>query len=279
MRVDTLWQYPVKTMIGSSVPSVHLGPLGIVGDRRWALRDTSRGTIANCRSHGSLMQFAAHHDADTDMVTITFPDGQMMSSGDPRLGEALSAAVGATLELQSLAPATDLDFYRHPPADADLDLMAYLREIFGREGDEPLPDFSKFSPDVMEYETPPGTFYDCYPLMVMSTSALRSMAAALPDSVIDVRRFRPSMVVDTGDAEGHPEFDWTGQRFSLGTAVIEVKNDCPRCASLTKALTPDVPADRAILRHVVRDLGQAVGVYCTVVRPGTINVGDELLAV
>jgi uncharacterized protein YcbX len=142
-----------------------------------------------------------------------------------------------------------------------------------------LPDFSKFSPDVMEYETPPGTFYDCYPLMVMSTSALRSMAAALPDSVIDVRRFRPSMVVDTGDAEGHPEFDWTGQRFSLGTAVIEVKNDCPRCASLTKALTPDVPADRAILRHVVRDLGQAVGVYCTVVRPGTINVGDELLAV
>jgi uncharacterized protein YcbX len=112
--------------------------------------------------------------------------------------------------------------------------------------------------------------------MLMTTSALRSMQAALPDSIIDVRRFRPSMVVDTGDVDGHPEFEWSGSRFAIGTAVIEVKNDCPRCASLTKPIAPDVPADRAILRHVVRDLGQAVGVYCTVVQPGTVSVGDEL---
>jgi uncharacterized protein YcbX len=277
MRVGELWRYPVKTMIGSSVSSVELNSLGIVGDRVWALRDTTRGTIANCRSHGTLMQFTAHAGPE-GAVIISFPDGRVMSSVDDGFVEALSLAVGTPLELQSLAPASDLDFYRHPPADADLDLTAYLREIFGREGDEPLPDFSKFAPEVMEYETPPGTFYDCYPLLLMSTSAMRSMAQALPDSVIDVRRFRPSLVVDTGDESGHPEFAWTGRRFALGTAVIEVKNDCPRCASLTKALTPDVPADRAILRHVVRDLGQAVGVYCTIIQPGTVQVGDELVA-
>lgn len=128
----------------------------------------------------------------------------------------------------------------------------------------------------MEFETPPGTLYDCYPLMIMSTSALRSMAAAVPDSVIDVRRFRPSLVIDTGDAEGHPEFAWSGQRFSLGSTVLEVINDCPRCAAITREITPEVPADRAILRHVVKDLGQAVGVYARVLQPGTINVGDEL---
>ena len=275
MRVDALWQYPVKTMIGSTVPSVHVGPLGIAGDRQWALRDTGRGTIANCRSHGALMQFRAEHGPDGSAL-ITFPDGRSISTADRSLDAALSAALDTTVELQALAPATDLDFYRHPPADADLDLMAYLREIFGREGDEPLPDFSKFAPEVMEFETPPGTFYDCYPLMVMTTSALRSMQAALPDSVIDVRRFRPSIVVDSGDADGHPEFEWTGRRFAIGRAVIEVKNDCPRCASLTKQVAPDVPADRSILRHVVRDLGQAVGVYCTVVKPGEVSVGDEL---
>jgi uncharacterized protein YcbX len=126
----------------------------------------------------------------------------------------------------------------------------------------------------MEFDSPPGAFHDCFPLMVMSTSALRSMAAALPGSVVDVRRFRPSFVVDTGDEPGHPEFSWAGRRFALGTAVIEVVNDCPRCVAITKQVAPDIPADREVLRHVVRDLGQAVGVYCNVVQPGTFSVGD-----
>jgi MOSC domain-containing protein YiiM len=30
------------------------------------------------------------------------------------------------------------------------------------------------------------------------------------------------------------------------------------------------------LRHVVRDLGQNVGVYATVVTPGVARVGDQL---
>jgi uncharacterized protein YcbX len=276
MRVEALWQYPVKTMIGEQVPSVQLDALGIHGDRTWAVRDLARGTIANARSHGALMQFASRRDPDGTVV-ITFPDGRERSTTDLVVNDELSAALGLSLELQSLAPAEDLEFYRHPPAEADLDLMEYLRTIFGREGDEPLPDFSKFAPEVIEFETPPGTFYDCYPLLLMSTSSLRSMAQALPDSVIDVRRFRPSLMIDTGDEPGHPEFEWAGRQFAIGTAVIEVKNDCPRCASLTKAIAPDVPADRRILRHVVKDLGQAVGVYCTVVQPGTIELGDELL--
>ncbi|MEI8237945.1 MAG: MOSC domain-containing protein [Actinomycetota bacterium] len=275
MRVDALWQYPVKTMMGIEVPSVDLASVGIIGDRTWAVRDLERGTIANSRSHGGLMQYAAV-PAGPAAATIVFPDGTTIRTDDPAIHERLSNAMQTPVALQSLASADDLDFYRHPPADPALDLMEYLRTIFGREGDEPLPDFSKFAPEVMEYETPPGTFYDCYPLMLMTTSALRSIQTALPDSVIDVRRFRPSIVVDTGDLDGHPEFEWTGRHFAIGTAVIEVKNDCPRCASLTKELAPDIPADRAILRHVVRDLGQAVGVYCTVVTPGTIAVGDEL---
>jgi uncharacterized protein YcbX len=129
---------------------------------------------------------------------------------------------------------------------------------------------------VGEFQSPPGTFYDCYPILVMSTSSLRSLAEALPDSAVDVRRFRPTFVVDTGDASGHPEFEWTGRRFSIGSAVIEVINDCPRCAAITKQVTPEIPQDRAILRHVVKEMGQAVGVYAKVVQPGIITQGDEV---
>ncbi len=163
--------------------------------------------------------------------------------------------------------------------------MAELRGIFGRTDDEPLPDFSVFPPELAEFESPPGTYHDCYPLMVMTTSALRALAAAVPESVVDVRRFRPSFVVDTGDdgadasTPGHPEFDWRGRRARIGSATIEFGAPCPRCVMVTREIDESIPADPAILRHVVRDLDQNLGVYATIVEPGRVQIGDtfELL--
>lgn len=274
MQLDTIWRYPVKSMIGGVVESATLDVDGIVGDRLWAVRDDELGVIGNTRKMGALMQLAAVAEPDGS-VTITLPDGSTTSSRSSDAGAVLSAHLGQPVSRWARPSAADLDFYRRAPFTGD-DLMAELRSIFAREDDEPLPDFGKFPEVSMEFETPPGALYDCYPLMLMSTSALRALAAAVPQSVIDVRRFRPSLVVDTGDQPGHPEFDWAGRRFAIGTAVVEVLNDCPRCAAITKQISPDVPADRSILRHVVKDLGQAVGVYATVVQPGVVTVGDEL---
>ncbi len=273
MKLSSIWTYPVKTMIGNEVPTADLDEVGVVGDRVWGVRDLATGAVANARKHGGLMQFAAVECGD-GVVEVTLPDGRRVRSDDPAVDDVLSAALGTSVALQPRPPASDDAAYRRLPF-ASADPMAELREIFAREEDEPLPDFTKFPEVVMEYETPPGALYDCYPLMVMTTSALRSLRAAVPASVIDVRRFRPSLVIDSGDAPGHPEFEWSGQRFAIGTAVIEVINDCPRCAAITKQIAPDVPTDRAILRHVVKDLGQAVGAYARVVQPGTVAVGDE----
>jgi uncharacterized protein YcbX len=276
MHVTELWNYPVKSMIGSRVPEADFTELGMLGDRTWALRDVAGGYLANTRQTPGIMQFAAT-PLPTGHVAISLPDGRSLTSSDADANEVLSEALGREMRLERLPSASDLDYFRRKPDASVVDPMAHLRDIFAREADEPLPDFTKFGPSVMEFESPPGTFYDCFPLMIMSTSALRSMAAALPDSVVDVRRFRPTFVVDTGDAPGHPEFDWTGQRFAIGSAVVEVINDCPRCASLTKQINADIPQDRAILRHVVKDLGQAVGMYANVVQPGTITQGDDLV--
>jgi uncharacterized protein YcbX len=142
-----------------------------------------------------------------------------------------------------------------------------------------LPDLGQFPPEVMEFESPPGTYYDCWPLMVMTTSALRALGEALPDSVVDVTRFRPSLVIDSGEEPGHPEFSWGGRRATLGEAEIEFLGPCPRCVMVTRAVGKDVPEDRAVLRHVVRDLDQNVGVYARITRPGRIGAGDPLVFV
>ncbi len=275
MRVHEIWNYPVKSMIGATVASAELSPLGVVGDRAWALREVERGIVANTRQTPGIMRLAAEATVEGGVV-ITLPDGRTVSSADPDVDDVLSAELGRAVVLTALPPVDQLDSYRRRPPPPSADPMADLREIFGRDEEEPLPDFTKFGPAIMEFETPPGTFYDCFPLMILSTSALRSMAEAVPGSVIDVRRFRPSFVIDTDDEPGHPEFGWAGRRLAIGAAVVEVVNDCPRCAAITKEVTADVPQDRAILRHVVRDLGQAVGVYANVVQPGIIHAGDEV---
>jgi MOSC domain-containing protein YiiM len=48
---------------------------------------------------------------------------------------------------------------------------------------------------------------------------------------------------------------------------------------VTRAVAGDVPADRAILRHIVRDLDQNLGVYARVTKHGTVSVGDEMTLV
>jgi uncharacterized protein YcbX len=281
VHVAEIWSYPVKSMVGTTVPAAEIGPSGIVGDRTWAARDQVRGGIRGAKVLGGLMRLSARYVEDGSApvaqrsggaVAIDLPDGTTVTTDDPDVHARVSAAIDHEVVLEPLRPAEDLDHYRRGEPYHD-DLMVELRAIFGREEDEPLPDLSAFPPEIIEFESPPGTYYDVHPLLLMSTSALRSLAEALPDSAVDVRRFRPSVVVDTGDAVGHPERDWIGRRVRLGDATVEVVGGCPRCVMVTREIDASLPQDRRILRHVVRDLGQDVGVYATVVDPGRVEVG------
>jgi uncharacterized protein len=280
MQVSELWRYPVKSMVGETVDAIQLGSLGIVGDRTWAARDLERGGIRGAKKIGTLMRLAAHDLGDGD-VEITLPDGSTVRTNDVDVHERVSAALDHPVHLERLRPADDLDHYRRGAPDSD-DVVAELRGIFGREADEPFPDFSVFPPIIAEFESPPGTYYDVFPLMVMTTAALAALGRALPDSNVDVRRFRPSLVIDAGDSgadastPGHPEFDWSGRRAALGSATIEFGAPCPRCVMVTREINDEIPADRSILRHIVRDLGQNLGVYATVVTPGRVALGDAL---
>ena len=89
-------------------------------------------------------------------------------------------------------------------------------------------------------------------------------------------------MIDTGDdgadasTQGHPEFEWTGRRATIGSATVEFGAPCPRCVMVTREIDASIPADPSVLRHIVRDLDQNLGVYATIVTPGRVAVGDEL---
>ena len=276
MRLSQIWTYPVKSMVGETISSCELNDLGIVGDRIWATRDLERGGIRGAKKIGALMQFSAERvDLARRTVKITAPNGESFLTNEADSSEKLSSLLGHRVVLEELPDASDVEHFRRGPSDTD-DVLAEMRAVFGRTEDEPLPDFSIFPPEVMEFESPVGTHHDCYPLMVMTTSALAAMKAAVPNSVVDVKRFRPSLVVDSGDVDGHLEFQWKNKHIAIGSAVIEILDPCPRCVMVTRAINNDIPEDRAVLRHIVRDLNQSVGVYARVLSPGKCSVGDEV---
>lgn len=278
MSVHSIWKYPVKSMVGGTVDQAQLSLLGIAGDRHWAVRSLEIGGIRGAKKIGGLMGFAAEF-VDAMRVRVILPDGSEVHSDDADVDARISAALGHDVTLVSLPADGNIDHFRRGPSTG-ADPMTELRDVFGREPDEPLPDFSAFPPEVVEFESPPGTHYDCWPLMVMTTSALRALGTALPGSNVDIRRFRPSLVIDTDSAgtEGHPEFSWTGRTATIGEdgARIEFLKPCPRCVMTTREVFGGIPADRAVLRHIVRDLDQNLGVYARVINPGTVRAGDAL---
>ncbi len=275
-RIAELWRHPVKSMEGERVERAALGVNGILGDRVWAVRDEERGGIRGAKKIPALMTCKARYadEPSADKIPapeISLPDGECLRADSPDAAARLSAALGHKVTLWPLRPASDLAHYQRGAPD-HADVLTELRSIFGRNSDEPLPDFSQFPPEIMQYESPPGTYFDVHPLHLLTDATLRQLQAIAPTSIIDVRRFRPNLVIET-EAEGFVEAGWTGRKLRIGSALIEVGHPCPRCVMITHGFD-DVPRDPGLMRTVVREANQNVGSYATVAQPGELRVGD-----
>jgi len=300
-RVREIWRYPVKSMGGERLACSHVGSYGLWGDRGWGIRDDATGVIHNAKRHPILMQCSAVYRAapradHIPHVDITLPDGAMISSDSPAVSQRLSELMGRRVVLRPLQPAADTAYYRRrEPGSALLGRLAQyrpvrrllqwavfrgriakeLREAFGREPGEPLPDLADVPGTVFEFYTPPGTYFDLFPIHVLTTSTLQLMSRLNPAANWDVRRFRPNVLVDTESTTAAVENDWVGRAIRIGGFVVKGELPTIRCAMPMHAQA-DLPRDPSVLRTIVREASQCLGLYASVIEPGRVGIGDPV---
>jgi hypothetical protein len=286
-RVVELARYPVKSMQGERLDRAQLGLQGILGDRSWALRDDERDALTNAKRFAPLMSMRARFTREPDAadrsptVEIVDARGARILSDAEGVDAWLSERLEHPVSLWPLLPASVESHYRREPPQPGADLEAGMREVFARAVDEPLPDLSKFPSVLFSHSSPPGTYFDAFPLLILTTAALaeleRRARASGSDSRFDVRRFRPNLLIESGEA-GFVEDAWCDRELRIGTARLKVELRCPRCIMTTHGFD-DLPRDPRVMRALVQHHGGDLGVYASVIEPGEIRVGDvvELL--
>jgi uncharacterized protein YcbX len=130
---------------------------------------------------------------------------------------------------------------------------------------------------VTDFDLPEGTFFDLAVVHLLTTATLDRLRELYPEGRLEVRRFRPNIVVATGPEEqGFVENDWIGRTISIGGELrLRVSGLCPRCVMITLA-QGDLPKDSGILRTAAQNNHANVGVYADVVKGGTVRRGDHV---
>ena len=300
--IQQIWRYPVKSMAGEKLSDCTVGALGLPGDRGWAVKDEEKSEIKTGTRIPLLMQCASKYrehpsDGNIPHVKISFPDGSSVDSDNPEVNSRLSSALGKQVKLWPRQPASNKEHYRRPGAAARLiaplvdvpgfrallptliklpSIDATLRAGFSRTADEPVPDISNLPKELFQFTSPLGTYFDAFPIHVLTSASLAVMSNANPTADWNLRRFRPNFFVETvAGLEGLVESEWAGRTLRIGSVEVKCEIPAVRCGMTTNAQT-GLAKDNSVLRTIVKEAQQNLGVYASVSSNGEVKEGDRV---
>lgn len=247
--VAECWRYPVKSFQGLPAERIEIGPAGPVGDRAWGIVDAEGRHVLSAKSAKVLLEGRCTDES------LTLPDGRTfaLATGDVELDAALSDWLGRPVRLARPTEVGPVSYEMtfDPPDD---------------------------SAEYFEIPTPSGTFVDLAHLHIVTTATLSGAAAARPDLDWDVRRFRPNLVLDV-DGPLFVEQTWAGREVRAGGIRVRIDQATVRCAMPLRAQPDGLEHQPGLFRAMSdlnTDMPNHLGVYATVLQPGTVSVGDRV---
>jgi uncharacterized protein len=247
VTVSQLAIAPVKGMRLQCSGEVQVGHHGVSGDREFLVIEEDGKLLLTSRTP-ALLQVEPAWDRARNLLTLGFPDGGVVQDA-PQPG----------------APATTrmYDGREIPGWIIPGPLGAALSGYLGR----PVHLFKRASEHI-------GT--DDQPVTLMSQASLQALAPEFNGTAPDSRRFRMTITITGTDAWA--EHAWRGQKVTIGEVILRVIAPVPRCVVTTR--NPESGAtDARILHALARLRGNndiTFGVWCEILRPGRIRVGDAV---
>ncbi|MDX1802310.1 MAG: MOSC domain-containing protein [Marinobacter sp.] len=259
MQVDSLFIYPVKSLAGIPVTSLALDARGPEHDRRWMIIDND-GSFVTQRDRPELARISTTlTDGKVSIGIPGFGDHPLRVSGEQRNARVWQDWVRA---------------YRAEPGPAQL-----LSDFCGQSLDLVyMPDDCRRTADAQYAGAGrPVGFADGFPFLIVNRASLDELNSRL-DRPVDIRRFRPNIVVS--GAEAWAEDQWPG--IIIGLVAFNLVKPCSRC--LITTVDPDSGVRAGDLQPL-RTLGsyrrQADGVMFGVnaVHQGTgpVKAGDPVI--
>ncbi len=285
--VGGLWRFPVKSMLGEQLEAAELIERGLLGDRAYALIDVESGKVVSAKSvrlfpdlFGCRAAFVEPPQSGRELppARITLPNGTSVTSDASEVDNVLSAYFRRDVTLAQAAP-DDFTIDQYHPDIENLDPEGHRDTLVEQKLGSAF-----FAEAGMASPVPVGSFFDLFPITVLTTSTLKRLNALEPKSRFDQRRFRMNVIVDT-KGDGFVENDWVSRELNIGEEIrLKVALPDPRCVMTTLAqeeLPRDTDVLRALVRHNRVQVGAAgqfpcAGVYAVVQASGTMRLHDPV---
>lgn len=244
---------PVKALHVVHPDEVELTRAGVVGDRRFWLHDAD-GRLANGKRFPELMQIRPEWDEATRRLVFEFPGGERID-GVVEPGEPFEAILYGNLHASRRVVG--------PWQDAISELAGEPLTLLWSDGGA----------------VDRGAWLGGW-ASIISRGSLESLRVAAGEAEPpDGRQFRMLFEID-GVGE-HEEDTWIGRHVRVGEAVVAPLGDIGRCVTTTR--NPDtgkfaygtLAALAGYRREGVTE-PLPLGVYCDVVEPGLVRVGDSV---
>ncbi|KAH3975814.1 hypothetical protein HBI65_026790 [Parastagonospora nodorum] len=294
-EVTALYIHPIKSCHGISVQSAKLLPTGLDLDRQWMWVSYPSFEFLTIRNNSRMTLIRPTYDASTDTLTVTAP-------APNTIDEKLEFAIPAHPTKEWLNQNTEKHDAKiwsvtTPARVYSSKLTEPFNAFFGQEVrlvykasqfDAPRPLGSNGAPHLLGREAS-TCFPDMMPLLIGSASSLSELNTRL-DSEIDVRRFRPNILVSGDAAAPWDEDRWKTVKISPKgkhggmPLTFDVTQRCARCR------VPNVDPDTAeedqkepwetLVKYRRVDEGikfkPCFGMLCVPREGGKIKVGDRV---
>lgn len=259
MIITQLWVYPIKSCQGIALSSVDLLRSGLRYDREMMIVDDS-GRFVTQRSEAILAHIGVVLPSD-EQVTVTYNGASF------------------TFEKSYTAPASAEVWRRNVPAfDQGDDVADFLSEMIGRQV-----RLLATRPTATVHSEKPILFQDGQSVHILTEFSLQHAQQMLSEYDIDVRRFRPNIVIgaenSSADSQHTAFIEDTWESVRTEHVEFSISNLCERCAVPTinpQTLDKEKAVNDYFRQYRLVDKKPVFGVCGNATKLGKLSVGDKV---